>query len=56
MIEQTGGEAYHSAPSGATVKNEWDHTSIPQGLHAVNRGRLHLLGVNPVLNDEKLEV
>jgi hypothetical protein len=56
VIEKTGREADHSAPSGAKVKNEWGHTSIPQCLHAIRRGRLRLMGVNPVLNDEKLEV
>jgi hypothetical protein len=40
VIEQTGREANHSAPSGARVKNEWGHTSISQCLHAFNRGRL----------------
>ena len=46
----------HSAPSGAKVKNEWGHTSILQCLHAIRRGRLYLMGVNPVVNDDKLEV
>jgi hypothetical protein len=54
VIEQMGREVDHPSPPGAKVKNVWGHTSIPQCLRAINRGRLHLWGVNPVLNDEKL--
>jgi hypothetical protein len=56
VIERTGREADHSAASCAKAKNEWGHTSIPQCLRAINRGRLHLRGLNLVLQDEKPEV